>query len=173
MDFPFVSEDFQRAFRNTFRAQTNSGRDLHVSDVVIPVVDFTPQASGTSLPSYLQKALSRSTETLSITATTFSQIFSTTGFYQIQVSASVKGGDITSAISSYNGSTYVGLKAYLLKNGTNSSDSLLDTVVVYNPPNHQIFQDTTISGTGEIRFYYTQIADVNGNLTNPLGYSPQ
>ena len=173
MDFPFVSEDFQRAFRNTFRAQTNSGRDLHVSDVVIPVVDFTPQASGTSLPSYLQNALSRSTENTSVTSTSFTQLFSTTGFYQMQITASVKGGDLTSAVSSYDGSSYIGLKAYLLKNGTNSSDSLLDTIVVYNPPNHSIHQDTTISGTGEIRFYYTQIADVNGNLTNPVGYSPQ
>ena len=55
-NIPFVSENFQRSFRNTFPSQTSTGRDLHVSDVVIPVVDFTPTASGTSLPSYMQLA---------------------------------------------------------------------------------------------------------------------
>ena len=56
VDTPFVDENFQRAYRNTFKGQVSSGRDLHVSDVVIPVVDFSPTTAGTSLALNLRQA---------------------------------------------------------------------------------------------------------------------
>jgi len=174
MEIPFVSENFQRAFRHTFKSQTSTGRDLHVSDIVIPVVDFTPEAAGTSLPSNLQSSLSRSTSNLSVTSSGLATLFSNAGFYQIQVVGASQGtGDLTSAIWSYDGSTYVGLKAYLLKGNSNASGNFLDTVIVFNKSGLSIGHDSTIPTNGEIRFYWSQLADVNGNLVNPDGYFPQ
>ena len=91
VDIPFVSENFQRSYRNRFPSQTSTGRDLHVSDVVIPVVDFTPTASGTSLPRDLQEAMDYTTTAISISGDT--AVTSNTGFYKLNFSYT---GDVTS-----------------------------------------------------------------------------
>ena len=84
VDVPFVSEEFQRAFRNTFKGQVNSGRDLHVSDVVIPVVDFTPTASTTSIPFDLLTSRNRNTGGIAVTSTSASTDVTTqTGFFRL------------------------------------------------------------------------------------------
>ena len=44
VDTPIVSEALQKVFRTNFPSQINSGRDLHVSDVVLPIVDFSTTA---------------------------------------------------------------------------------------------------------------------------------
>jgi hypothetical protein len=90
VDVPFVSEDFQRAFRNTFQGQVNSGRDLHVSDVVIPVVDFTPTASGTSLPTNLAQALNLNTTNRSDTGTGTigDRLINAQGFFEVNSNGS-------------------------------------------------------------------------------------
>ena len=93
VNVPFVSEEFQRAFRNTFQGQVNSGRDLHVSDIVIPVVDFTPTTSGTSLPESLRYCVNRNTTSFrggsTISATS---IGVSDGFYRIQAGLSAHEG---------------------------------------------------------------------------------
>ena len=93
MEAPFVSEEFQRAFRNTFSAQVSTGRDLHVSDVVSPVVDFTPTASCTSLDLNLRRSRSTNTSRYLQTSSSgsFSDITSNSGFFLVSVSVNVSG----------------------------------------------------------------------------------
>ena len=46
---PIVSESLQKEFRDNFPSQISSGRDLHVSDTIVPIVDFSTTAGVTGL----------------------------------------------------------------------------------------------------------------------------
>ena len=79
VDTPVVSESLQNTFRQNFPSQVSSGRDLHVSDVIIPTVDFSTVVGTSGLPVSLQQALDFNVTTFSIN-TSSDTIISTTGF---------------------------------------------------------------------------------------------
>ena len=122
MEAPFVSEEFQRAFRNTFKGQTSTGRDLHVSDVVIPVVDFTPTASGTSLPINLVQARSYNTNVDRISTATTVTLSTSVGFNIINATQSCQQGNTRCIIQLDDGSTQ-----YTVFDQTMVSDSTYNT----------------------------------------------
>lgn len=175
VNIPFVSENFQRSFRNRFPSQTSTGRDLHVSDVVIPVVDFTPTASGTSLPRDLQEAFDYTTTAIAVTGET--GLVTTPGFWKINFSYS---GDFTSdeafAIFIKDDTTGVNYTVF------NSASTVQAGVTTYGQENVQNFfvflqvgysLRANASGNHRGRVQLKQVADVNGNIILPTGYSPQ
>jgi hypothetical protein len=176
MDIPFVSEQFQRAFRNQFPSQTSTGRDLHVSDVVIPVVDFTPTTAGASLPSTLRfcrngNTVIRAETTSTVGYTDWTNI--TTGFWGFNVKASGTGNlNVRIRLTTSAGTAI--LTELQMVNGTDTTNILQDDFIAYVPSGGTI--NTRVyftSGSGYGGFLATNLADVNGNLTNPFGYSPQ
>ena len=177
VDTPFVSEDFQRAFRNQFPSQVSSGRDLHVSDVVVPIVDFTPTASGASLPLNLRFAINNSVTTVTAETTTTAELISTTGFYQVYlcfINQNV-GSDLSFFFTETATSTNKSIYSVRSGAGSGQSDSFNQDFIVYIPAGftvgYSFSEGSGATARADIRFY--QIADVNGNLTNPFGYSPQ
>jgi hypothetical protein len=180
-NIPFVSEEFQRAFRNQFPSQTSTGRDLHVSDIVIPVVDFTPTTSGASLPETLRTC--RNGNTTQVIKTSSGDTFTDVGpgFYRISF--------IMNAVfsSGANGSIAT-LKLYdstpanvaTLLNATNANAKtpnyfLSDDFYAYVPAEHSIGTSLDLKNAdgADLVVTYTLIADLNGNLTQPFGYDPQ
>lgn len=171
VDVPFVSEDFQRAFRNQFPSQHSSGRDLHVSDVVIPVVDFTPTASGASLPTELRFSINRSSVNFKRISTGDVDLCPNTGFYRIICHAASQN-------TSQNINTY-----QFKDNATSVTDTVFEQLTagintismmdfnVYVPVGYTFICNVGADLTST--FVVTQLADVNGNLTSPSGYSPQ
>ena len=172
-DIPFVSEDFQRAFRNQFPSQTSTGRDLHVSDVVIPIVDFTPTASGASLPLELRQAVNSATVTARFNdfSTVNSSLIADSGFFYVDFFCNTDSAHAEIALKSYDGTTASTIATYDV-NGTNNIN---DKFVFFNRVGYEL-QVGAFKSTGtraDMNFNITPVADVNGNLTNPLGYSPQ
>ena len=181
VNIPFVSEDFQRAFRNQFPSQTSTGRDLHVSDVVIPIVDFTPTSSGASLPQNLRFANSAGTnyKLYDSFINPRQDVITSSGFYLIR-------GNFTAQVT---GTDYANFDIDLQDKATSSIITVLQLseiyagggvnefeFIVFVTPENKVTVDTNIQGTStrlRLFFSYQQIADVNGNLTNPVGYSPQ
>jgi hypothetical protein len=172
-DIPFVSEDFQRAFRNQFPSQTSTGRDLHVSDVVIPIVDFTPTASGASLPLELRQAANDATYTVRLNniSTVNTNLILTSGFFYVDFFANSDSASGEISLKSNDGSVATTIITYDIA-GTNS---IKDTFVYFNRVGNTFDIGAAKSSGTEIslNFNITPVADVNGNLTNPLGYSPQ
>jgi hypothetical protein len=176
-NIPFVSEDFQRAFRNQFPSQTSTGRDLHVSDIVIPVVDFTPTASGASLPLNLRFATNNNVSATSATSDTTATLISSTGFFNIYYSFAARAADSDLFIrfkeiasgTTQNARTRVNLLS------TNDYNTFTDEFQCFIPPGYLLEYAFAIatSGLARIDLFHYQIADVNGNLTDPFGYSPQ
>jgi hypothetical protein len=176
-NIPFVSEDFQRAFRNQFPSQTSTGRDLHVSDIVIPVVDFTPTASGASLPLNLRFALNNNVTTVTAEASATADLITTTGFFQVYFSFINKNDDSDLSFILNETSTGTNKSLYSVRSGSASgqSESFNQEFVVYIPAGfvmkYSMSEGGSATARADMRFY--QIADVNGNLTTPSGYSPQ
>ena len=172
VDTPFVSEDFQRAFRNQFPSQVSSGRDLHVSDVVIPVVDFTPTASGASLPESLRFSLNRATTKFTATSSTSSEVIGpNSGFLKILANL-------------YATSAKAQIDYFFVNTATSATEALVsyqcatDEVNNHNfisfiPAGFTLKAGYTLSGSSQSIITATYLADVNGNLTNPTGYDPQ
>lgn len=173
VDIPFVSENFQRAYRNTFPSQTSSGRDLHVSDVVIPVVDFTPTTATTSIPFDLLASLNLNTTSQQVSTTTLTTLITTSGFYQIETdifnkrTADVMG--IQFIIVEGSTSTFV----KTIQCGCLASASHKDFVFLKAGTVLKAQAFAQIATGLDIFVTTTSIADVNGNLTQPNGYSPQ
>ena len=177
VDTPFVSEDFQRAFRNQFPSQVSSGRDLHVSDVVVPVVDFTPTASGASLPLNLRFAINNSVTKITAQSSATADFITTTGFYKVYFSF-INENDGSDLSFSFNEiATGTSKTVYTVRSGAASgqSDTYNQEYIIYIPAGFKVkysFSEGT-GATARADMFYYQIADVNGNLTNPFGYSPQ
>jgi hypothetical protein len=175
VDIPFVSEDFQRAFRNQFPSQTSTGRDLHVSDVVIPVVDMSPVASGASLPLDLRFCRNRNTTSVNTSTTIgFTDIITTTGFWGVNINISGYGGQTIIEHQLNGGGTTTSISKINVQQTTGDAFIQLESFVVFVKPGDALQYAYTENGTnGTFAGYYTQLADVNGNLISPNGYSPQ
>ena len=52
-----VSESLQRQIRTLLPSQNGFTEDLQAQNVIVPIIDLTATAEGSSLPSYLQTAL--------------------------------------------------------------------------------------------------------------------
>ena len=179
VDIPFVSEDFQRSYRNRFPSQTTTGRDLHVSDVVIPVVDFTPTASGTSLPINLRQARSTGTVFTQILADVTNQdLITDTGFFDVALSLQFSADNLNGywEVNLFDGSTStVVASSYLLLSATTDGvANLSEKFVVFIPETYKArITFSEGGGVGALNVFATQVADVNGNETLPPLYSPQ
>lgn len=170
VDVPFVSEEFQRAFRNTFKGQVNSGRDLHVSDVVIPVVDFTPTASTTSIPFDLLTSRNRNTGGIAVTSTSASTDVTTqTGFFRLSTTFKATNDSFINFFFDDGSATFS-----FFKMNCQANQAVTSEFFVYNRVGDKIAIQTDLgAGTGEVVVFFTPIADVNGDLIQPSGYDPQ
>lgn len=180
MDVPFVSEEFQRAFRNRFPSQTSTGRDLHVSDVVIPTVDFTPTASGASLPLDLRDCLNGNTAYAENNTDASSTSLISSGFWQTECRL------LTTNTGTSNGARLF-LKLYnqgveyktlvRLSNYDSKIEqlSLKDKFFLFVPTGHTAGYEfyTGSADTAYFTIRYTPIADSNGTLLSPYNYDPQ
>ena len=176
VNVPFVSEEFQRAFRNTFQGQVNSGRDLHVSDIVIPVVDFTPTASGTSLPESLRFCRNLNTSVyLKSVSVTDDLVTDGTGFFRINTRLSNEIDEGGTYIGINDGSSTTIISRLISKVGTNTASTNFDDFVVFLRPQDSLVATMSLSATsnGAMTVVTTPLADVNGNLLSPSGYDPQ
>tara|TARA_Y100000361_G_scaffold132929_1_gene130774 strand:- start:8 stop:541 length:534 start_codon:yes stop_codon:yes gene_type:complete len=173
---PFVSENFQRAYRNTFPGQTSTGRDLHVSDIIIPVVDFTPTTAGTSLPESLRFCRNLNTSVyLKSTSVTDEVVISGTGFFRVNTRLSNEVDEGGTYIGINDGSTTTIISRLISKVGTNTASTNFDDFVVFLRPQDSLVATMSLSATsnGAMTVVTTPLADVNGNLLSPNGFDPQ
>jgi hypothetical protein len=178
VDVPIVSEQLQQQFRNSFPAQVSSGRDLHVSDVIVPIVDFTQASEGSALQQNFNEARNENTSnTIISSVVTGTDIITASGFYNIRHSLhSRNDADYTSLLFLLNTTTSatsnVSYLAGLYTSGDNGWDEF--TLFVASACKLQI---TTTSGSGSPTFnssiMVNKIADVYGNIQGPANYFPQ
>jgi len=170
-----TSEALEAKFRQVFPAQGGAElvQDLFASGVIQPVVDFSSVAEGSVLPEFLQTAWDFATSAHSASNTT-TTCTSTPGFWKVSVvvfmeveaaanrEALVRINDglgnktiwrasESAAVAEFGTAVYSDFYAFL-----RSGDSL---------------NINTNGGGTVINAVIRQVADVNGNLVNPLGFT--
>ena len=169
-----TSEALEAKFRQVFPAQGGAElvQDLYASGVIQPIIDFSSIAEGSVLPTFLQTAWDFATGYTQVNNAT-QTIINNTGFWKIDL---VIGSEVSTSPRE--------AKLYI-------TDGLTNKVVYeYNQPaspstsyafqNNEMFVflragDSLIGFTNNtgvsMDVVYRQVADVNGNLVNPLGFT--
>ena len=172
-----TDEALEKRFRDTFRSQGGAELvdDLYASGVIVPVVDFTAAAEGSSLRQDLQTCWDFSTGAIQINNTT-STIINNTGFWQVDLSVTAEIGAPTATnigrIEIFDGSTAKqvwALSTYVLGGTNDPSGSLEDKFVVFLRAGDILRGTSTAVCTLDV--WYRQIADVSGNLIQPFGFT--
>ena len=147
-----------------------AGVDLSASTMVVPVVDLTQSAEGSSIRQDLQTAISFDNITTFSVKNSLTTVINTTGYWKLQAN-----------VAAYSSTgTNVGLCRLFLSDGVSNKiffDSASDVTTTngfiysyYIPElilkleagdSFQVFTDTFTRCTGSVN----QIADINGNLT--------
>jgi hypothetical protein len=141
------------------------GVDLSGSTTIIPIVDLTEIAEGSSLRQDLQTSFSHTTSTPYAVSNTTSTIISTTGYFRIFGQLCIESTAINDAdISITDGTTPKKLLNFQVSN-SQENIHFYDFLVKLGAGD-SITATTTASSyilTGVTR----QIADLSGNLVNP------
>lgn len=163
-----TSEALEKKFRDVFPAQGGAElvQDLYASGVVQPVIDFSSVAEGSVLAPNLQTAWDFSTGNAAIQNTTTS-IITNTGFWLVNFTADFNAaGDVQFGITDGLASKVI----WAASSGpTRQNDQGIDEFVVFLRSADSLYAFSGAAGV-TLRASWRQIADVNGNLVNPLGF---
>ena len=174
-----TSEALQQTIRRLLPSQQGFGEDLQATNVVTPIIDLTPSAEGSSVPAYLQQALAFGSQTSFSVANTTSTIIATgnAGFWRLTGTATNRQDttDQNCKIDMSDGFTSKTLFNFYMDSatvtsGASGTQTPFDFIFFLRPTDN-------ISGIcdffGRLDGSYRQIADTNGNLINPVGFTPQ
>ena len=169
-----TSEALQLKLRQLLPSQQGFGTDLSASDTIIPVIDLTAAAEGSDVPEYLQTALAYGSNTSFLAAGATVTLQNTPGFFRVIgtvmnnvfSTAHLSKFEITDGVTpkimwSFNsvaGSTDFLAQSYDFTVYLNAGESLTATTTT-----------TVFILAGSSR----QVADVNGTLVQPVGFTPQ
>ena len=167
-----TSEALEKKYRDVFPSQGGAELvdDLYASGVITPVIDFSSVAEGSVLPQNLQTAWDFSTGHNTVLNTNVN-IISDSGFWLLNVNL---GGSTPSGASGFAAVSITdGLSSKIIwevNENIGGSYAFFAGVVL------TVFVrsgDTVNVASGPdnpVDVSYRQIADVNGNLVNPLGF---
>lgn len=168
-----TSERLQATIRRLLPSQRGFGTDLEAQNVIVPIVDLTATAEGSDLREDLQTAANLSGNTAFSVVETTTDIVTTPGFYRVLggVSIRVDGSAFREArLQLSDGSTTKTILGWNVQNGINNEIVVQNFDIVCflrTGDKIRVETDTGCVIEGSTR----QIADVNGNLVNPVGFS--
>lgn len=163
-----TSEALQAQIRNLLPSQQGFGEDLQATNVITPIIDLTPAALQTQTPSYMQQALAFGSQTSFNVSATTTVLANTPGFWRLLFSIQVSGTG-TGIFSLSNGLSTKEILRFGGATGAYQQESYDFTVFLAAGESISANMSGSISTKGS----YRQVADVNGNLVYPSGYTPQ
>lgn len=171
-----TSEALQAELRRLLPSQQGFGEDLQASNVILPIIDLTSAAEGSSVGQNLQTAINFGGATTFDVSDTRTTVVNTSGFFRIigNVTAVRSSQNNTASINIFDSATRKEVYALYLDGGSGGGSPVSVNVdfVVFLRSNDSLEVDTN---NQEIRFRGStrQIADINGRLVNPVGFNPQ
>lgn len=169
-----VSETLQATVRRLLPSQQGFTEDLQASNVIMPVIDLTPSAEGSSLPTDLSRAINFGNVTQHTINNTQATLVNNTGFYRIFGVAKLddNAGGAYVEFELTDGTTTKRIwriDPYGL-NGVSNAINLDVDFIVFIAAGESITVDA--NGTAS-NFYGSswQVADISGNLVNPSGFT--
>ena len=170
-----TSEALQLKLRQLLPSQQGFGTDLSASDTIIPIIDLTAAAEGSDTPEYLQTAIAFGSQTSFAVNGTTSTIINNTGFFRIfgsYLNSGNSGGFTTVSIAMTDGLSSKNVWQNTIP--TTSSAARVSGVFDF-----VVFCDVGVSVTaqsdslGYMAGSTRQVADINGSLVQPVGFTPQ
>jgi len=166
-EFIIKSEDIENKINQLLPSQGGfqAGVDFSASTMVIPIVDLTETAEGSALRLDLQKATDFAT-TATLASDNTQTAANTPGFYKVVGSGQYRNGTNITVFINDGSSTKI-IREF---DGTTSTDQVFsfDDIVFLRAGDS--LQATTTSTDAYIYLFTRQIADLQGNLVNPLGF---
>lgn len=176
MPFQFRKEAIEEDLNSNFPSQGQGNPPLYysLSEVVVPTYSINTVAEGSSLPQNLQTAYDFSTVNFEIN--NGSQVIANTpGFYKVLVVANIYQADTTmnSQISISDGTTtkVVWRVDGIVGSAQVENDTIATAEFVVFLRTGDSLNGSTNTNTASLFVSSRQIADANGNLVNPLGFS--
>lgn len=170
-----TSEALEKKFRDVFPAQGGAElvQDLFASGVIQPVIDFSSVAEGSVLPQNLQTSWDFSTGSTSV-SNGVSTLITNTGFWQVDLTVAQNGGggSLHSALVFLDdGATTKNIFGFQVPvaSQTGQMATAQDKFVVFLRSGDSL-KGSTSAANMVMDVWYRQIADINGNLVNPLGF---
>ena len=164
-EFTIKSQDIEDKINQLLPSQGGfqAGVDFSASTMVIPIVDLTETAEGSSLRQDLQSSLSLKTITSFSVTNAFTTIINTTGYFRVFGAVTFQGSG-QARLYLTDGTTnkiIMEFNPFTNANYSEQFDFLIkleacDSMVLYSDGSNVIFDGNT-----------RQIADLAGNLTNP------
>ena len=170
-----TSEALQATIRRLLPSQQGFGEDLQATNVITPIIDLTPTAEGSSVRQDLQTASSFTDTggwTTSPNATT-SNIITTPGFWQVRggIVHGNKGSIGNANVSVNDGSSTNAVVSFRYPDNASGSGTFTFEFVLFLVAGESL--QATADSESSVFGNYRQIADVNGVLNNPTGFTPQ
>lgn len=166
---PVVSEALEAQVRELLPSQRGFGEDLQASNVIFPVIDLTAAAQGTTVPQYQQQAIAFGSQTAFLITNATSTIVNTPGFYRIFGVSSIRGTVNTST----NFKMSDGLSTKMIWNQSLGGNGSLEFDFIVFLRAGDSLSGETASVNSFLIGSSRQVADVNGNPVNPVGFTPQ
>ena len=167
---PVVSETLEAKIRNTLPSQRGFGEDLQASNVIVPIIDLTQTAEGSSVPVQLQEALGFDDVTVNSVVNTTTTLVTTTGFYLVEYQVSLSALNARCRLQLSNGLTQKTIVD--LKFGSDKGGLFADRITIFLTSGDSLI-GISANANSTLNVTTRQIADVNGVLTNPSGFTPQ
>ena len=172
-----TSESLQAKIRELLPSQQGFGEDLQASNVILPVIDLTAAAEGSSTPQYQAQAIAFGSQTAFDVNNTTTAIASSPGFYRVTATVNVQNIAIVSQnphLTMDDGlSTKKVWGIFVEDRITEHTDTVIPVDLIFFLATgitlSAVSDNTTNRWFGSVR----QVADVNGTIINPIGFSPQ
>lgn len=171
-----TSESLQAQIRTLLPSQEGFGTDLMAQNVIVPIIDLTSAAEGSSVPAFLQTALAFGSQSAFESDNASTVIANTAGFYRITGTWGIVAGNTAQSKVTFSLSDGLSSKViykYIKRNTTGYSDFETGdfdfNIFLASGESLTVVTDAQSICSGSSR----QIADVNGTLVNPSGFNPQ
>jgi len=168
--FRIESESLRDKINRLLPSQARGGIDVDISGstTIIPIVDLTETAEGSSLRQDLQRASGLTDTSTTISNATNTVIINTTGYYQVRYI--IASGESTSNKSAnlniFDGTTTTEVVSTDVDSGGRVCTMYFQDTIVILLKAGQSLRGTADNET-KLFVCARQIADINGNLTNP------
>jgi len=171
-----TSESLQAQIRRLLPSQQGFGEDLQASNVIMPIIDLTSAAEGSSTPQFLQTALAFGSQTEFQAENTTVVLANSPGFYRVVGAASNRGTTGINVEAKFTMSDGLSTKTVWELATDNGTDAFMVSesfdLTFFLAAGESLSAQTT-SGRSIMSGSVRQVADVNGNLVNPSGFTPQ
>ena len=168
-----TSETLESKIRQLLPSQAGFSEELSAQNLIVPIIDLTAAAEGSSVPSFLQQAIAFGSQTSFSVVNTTTAIVSAPGFYRIFGVATVfysGSADRFVNFTMTDGATNKIIFGVNCKNGATNNQVAVpfDFVVFMN-------SGITLNGISNNAFSVLegssrQIATGDGTLVNPSGF---